>query len=764
MPKLVEALERAEAFHQAGDEAAAERCYRDILAVEPRQFGAMHGLGLLEAQRGRYEDALRLVQQALEIEPQSVAASITYGNVLQALNRPVEALAIWNEILKSQPDSAMARYNRGNVLQELNRHAEALDDYDQVLMLMPDNAPALYNRGCVLQHLQRHQDALASFDRMLELVPENISALHNRGVTLQKLGRYQEALATYERAFLKAPDDVEVLTNRGVVLSELKRWEDALASYDQALAIMPGYAEAWNNRANVLMDLRRPADALASWGRAVAIRPDFAEVFNNCGPALVELQRHTEAIASYEKALELDPDYAYLYGTWLHTRMQICDWTGVENHLIQLAEKIKSNEKVCPPFFMLALSDSLYLQKKAAEIWVNDKYPKRSLLPGRPGHAKHDKIRLGYFSADFREHPVADLTARLFEIHDRSHFELTAFSFGPDTQDPARKRLAGAFDAFIDVRNKSDQEVAALARQLEIDIAIDLGGFTVDSRTSIFAMRAAPLQINFLGYPATMGADYMDYIFADTTLIPASYQEYYAEKVAYLPSYQPNDPTRVVSDRDFIREALGLPRAGFVFCCFNNHYKITPQVFDSWVRILKQVEGSVLWLSAGNPAVQENLKKEAARRGLAPYRLIFAERVPLRADHLARHRCADLFIDTVPYNAHTTASDALWAGVPVLTCMGTTFAGRVAASLVSAAGMAELITQSSSEYEALAVKLAKDPALLGELKAKLARNRTACPLFDADRYRRHIEAAYITMWERHLRGEPPESFAVRPIA
>ena len=352
------------------------------------------------------------------------------------------------------------------------------------------------------------------------------------------------------------------------------------------------------------------------------------------------------------------------------------------------------------------------------------------------------------------------LTAELFETHDRSKFEVFAFSTGPDTKDEIRSRLKSAFDEFIDARNRSDRDVAAQARSLGIDIAVNLGGHTQDSRTGIFAMRAAPLQVNFLGYPGTMGAAYMDYLVADDVIVPERHRQHYSEKIAYLPSYQPNDSRRAIAEKTFNRQEFGLPHAGFVFCCFNNHYKITPGVFDVWMRILRQVDASVLWLSAGHDSAMNNLRKEASLRGVAAERLIFARRMPLPEEHLARHRLADLFVDTLPYNAHTTASDALWAGLPVLTCTAEAFAGRVAASLLSAIGLPELIATSQEQYEALAVELARNPGKLGKIRQKLEKNRLTTPLFDARRYTRHIEAAYTKMHERYLADQPPDHIHV----
>ena len=755
---LQDLLERAVACHQAGNLAEAERCYRAILETSPDEFDVLHYLGMLRAQCGRREEALVLIRRALNLNPQSTEANANLGNVLVECKRPAEALEYFGKALALAPDNYVALYNRGSALRALKRNEEALASYAQALTIEPRYIPALANRGDLLNELKRHEEALECFQKALAINPGHPGLWVNLGISQRGFKLYEEALVSYDKALALQTDYAEALNNRGNALLDLNRPEAALESFDRALRIHPGYADALNNRGNALFDLKGPAEALASWNRALAVKPDFAEALNNRGPALQKLQRHAEAIASYEKVLEIDPDYEFLHGNWLHARMQICDWSGIEDHLAQLAAKIETNKKVSPPFPILGLSGSLSLQRKAAEIWVKYKYPSRLALPKHPGHSKNDKIKIGYFSADFRNHPVSLLTVGLFEAHDRSMFELTAFSFGPDPKDEVRRRIEAAFDNFIDVRNKSDKEVAMLARQQEIDIAVDLGGFTEGGRPGIFAMGAAPLQSNFLGYAGTMGAEYIDYIFADATIIPECHESQYSEKIVYIPSYQPNDSTRVISGRKFSREEFGLPQTGFVFCCFNNHYKITPHVFDSWMRILMQVEGSVLWLSAGSGTL--NLKKEASLRGIAPERLIFAERRQLLEEHLARHRLADLFIDTLPYNAHTTASDALWAGVPVLTCLGTTFAGRVAASLLNAVGLPELVTHSLEDYEALALKLATDAQLLAGIKAKLARNRSTHPLFDTDRFRRHIEAAYITMWERYQRGEPPASFAV----
>jgi predicted O-linked N-acetylglucosamine transferase (SPINDLY family) len=441
--------------------------------------------------------------------------------------------------------------------------------------------------------------------------------------------------------------------------------------------------------------------------------------------------------------------------------LQICDWSDFDAELSDLAARIERGEAASNPGFVLTLSDSAALQRKAATNWIRKNYPPRADLPAIRTRGAFEKLKIGYFSADYRNHPVAQLTAGLFETHDRSKFEVIGFSFGPDTQDEMRKRMERAFDRFLDLRTRSAPEVASLARDMQLDIAVDLGGFTEGSSLEVFARRAAPLQVEFLGYPGTVGAPYIDYLIADRTVIPESAQVFYTEQIAYLPNcFQPNEAQRQVSPRTPSRADCGLPDRGFVFCCFNNHFKITPAVFAVWMRLLRDVGGSVLWLADGSESMKHNLRRSAATSGVAGDRLLFAPRMPDFADHLARLRVADLFLDTLPYNAHTTASNALGAGLPLLTCQGTSLAARVASSLLTVLELPELIATNLAQYEAMARRLAARPELLRDLRERLARNQRSAPLFDTERYCRGLEAAYLRMWRRRLRGELPASFAV----
>lgn len=713
--------------YQRGAWSEAERLCRLVLSSKPDYFDALHVLGVIAAQTQRTHEAVELLSRAVSIDPNSAVAHGNHGNALLHLGRAAEALESYERALKINPGSAETCFNRGNALRDLKRPEEALESFERALKIKPDYADACNNRGTALLDLRRPGEALASFERALKIKPE-LAAAHN---------------------------------NRGTALLDLKRPEEALASCELALRIAPGLADACNNRGNALLGLKRPEEALASYERALKIRPDYADACNNHGNVLLDLKRPEEALASYERALKLKPDCDFLYGAWLGTRLRLSDWTDFQSDISVLLNKVACGEKAAQPFDFLALSSSSPLQRKAAEIWAREKFPMRDALREHSRRSRHGKIRIGYFSADYHNHATMYLLAEVFEKHDRSKFEVIAFSFGPNKTDEMRERVTAAFDEFIEVRNRSDEDVARLSRELEVDIAVDLKGYTQDSRPGIFASRAAPLQVNYLGYPGTMGVEYIDYMIADSTLVPEAEQHHYSEKIAYLPdSYQANDTRRRISDRAFTREECGLPKAGFVFCCFNSNYKISPATFDGWIRILKQVEGSVLWLLEENARAAGNLAREAGLRGCNPERLIFAKRLPL-SEHLARYRLADLFLDTLPCNAHTTASDALWAGLPVLTCMDQAFASRVAASLLNAIRLPELVASTQAGYEARAIELATNPEKLGQMAQRLAHNRDTTPLFDTPRFIRHLERAYTEMYERYQADLPPDHIHVR---
>ena len=667
------------------------------------------------------------------------------------------AEALYREILCLDPYHFDALQLLATIALQKKNFAEALRLFDQVLTIDHHQPCILNNRGLALKELKRYEEALLCFDKAIAEKHDYAEAYLNRGVLSAEIKHFEEALSWYDRAIAVKPDYAEAYFNRGNALKELKCYEDALLSYEKATVTKVDYTDAYLTWGALLGERNQFEAALRVYKKFIAINPDYAGVHADCGVLYMKLKQYENALHCYDRAFAINPEADYLFGERVRSRIQICDWTTFDSDLNLLLQKIYGHAKSSIPFPVIALVDSLFLQKQVALTFVEDKFPSTYSLPEIDKLVIQDKICIGYFSADFHDHATAYLMAELFEHHDRSRFELIAFSFGPDQHnDSMRKRVVSAFDRFIDVRNYSDEEVALLSRELGVAIAVDLKGFTTNCRTGIFALRAAPIQVNYLGYPGTMGASYIDYLIADHILIPEESRQFYTEKIAYLPnSYQVNDRTRQISDRVFTREEFGLPKTGFVFCCFNNNYKITPSTFDGWMRLLKQVEGSVLWLLEDNAKAAEHLRREAVRRGVLSERLIFAKRMVL-PDHLARHRLADLFLDTSPYNAHTTASDALWAGLPVLTCIGESFASRVAASLLNAIHLPELITSTQAEYEALALELATNPKKLNTIKHKLEKNRLTTPLFDTGLFTGDIEKVYMAMYERYLADLPPE--------
>jgi len=536
------------------------------------------------------------------------------------------------------------------------------------------------------------------------------------------------------------------------------RFDDALRLMHRAVSAEPNSPQLWSNCGTVLALMRHFEEAEESFSRALALAPNFLSALLNRAQARMQLRRYEEAARDYDALLARAPDVPFARGALIRAKLQACDWHGLPEQWQHARQDLHAGNPVLPAMVSTALCETPEDQLLASRILANTRFPARVLW--RDERYRHERIRVAYVSADFHAHATAVLTAGLFERHDKTRFETFAISFGPNDGGPMRRRLEGAFEHFVDVHGKSDAEIAQLLRNHEIDIAVDLKGYTDDSRPGIFAHRPAPLQINYLGFPATMGAPYIDYIIADAVTVPSELSACYSEKIVRLPhTYQPNDRTRERPETILTRAEAGLPDDAFVFCCFNNVYKITPDMFGAWMRLLRDVPSSVLWLLEDSDAAMRNLKREATERGIAPDRLIFAKRLPPEA-HLARHRLADLFVDTAPYNAHTTASDALWMGLPLVTCAGRTFPSRVAASLLHAIGLPELVTHSLSEYEALIVSLAREPQRLAALKAKLETNRETAPLFDTARYTRDLETAFVTIWERHQRGEPPESFTI----
>lgn len=656
-------------------------------------------------------------------------------------------------------DSRVARvYALALAQQRGGLTAAAIETYRRCLALSPRSPEIHNNLGTALDQSGRLEDAVECFRQALTLDPCYVRPLVNLGRVLRLQGKAVEAASHLERALTLSPHNAAALTNLGFALADLGRRTDAMSALRRALEIEPALAEAHHGLGRVLLDSGDVAAAAESLQRAVALKPALLEASLLLAGALLVLRRLPDALAAADHVLAIAPDHADALAAALNCNLKMCDWSRLETTLTHI-RALDTGTAHTQPFLLLAVSDDPEEQLRAACRRAETAAAGVDARP-RPSPRPHDRIRIAYVSGDFHTHATSLLMAELLELHDRSAFEIFGVSFGPDDGSPLRRRILGAFDQWLEAKDRSDVDVAGWLSERAIDIAVDLKGYTTFARPGIFAHRPAPVQVAYLGYPGTLGASCIDYLIADHFLIPQAEQRFYEESIAYLPdSYQVNDRRRRVAEHLPTRAEAGLPQSGFVFCCFNVSWKITPRVFDVWARLLASVPDSVLWLLEDNPWAVANLRREAVGRGVAPERLIFCARAD-NETHLARHALADLFLDTFPCNAHTTASDALWTGLPVVTCAGRTLASRVAGSLLGAAGLPQLVASSLEEYEALALALARDPVRLASLRSRLSRDRQALPLFDTPAFCRHLEAAYRHMWLRCQQGRAPETFTV----
>jgi predicted O-linked N-acetylglucosamine transferase (SPINDLY family) len=761
MPPTAELLlNRGNALFELGRHADALASYEQALAKDPQAAILWNNRGNAQVELGRGSDALASFGRAIALQANYADAYLNRGTALSKLERDSEALADFDKVLALDSGNIAALHGRGRSLRKLTRLAEALAAFEQILSAQPHDGDVAVDKGITLIALKRYDEALAAFATALAIAPDNVEALTNRASALLRLKRHEEARIDAARATAAEPKNAAAWHNLGSALSGLKRYKEALVCYDKALALAPDNATSWNNRGSAMLPLKEEEAALPFFEKALQLNPADADAWANRASAYSALRRYAQASTDSDRALALAPDLNFAARVGIHARLHACDWARREADKARVTADLRAGARVINVLDHRGLCDSEEECLLAARLWSAEEYPPQPHPLWRGERYAHDKIRLAYISTDLRTHAVGSLIVGCFEHHDKERFEMTAISLSAGDGSETRRRMEAAFDHFIDVQSMNDEAVAALLREREIDIAVDLNGYTGDARSGILAHRPAPVQVNYLGYPGTMGAPYIDYIIADPTVIPLAHRIHYSEQVVYLPyAYQANDRKRRIAQATPTREEAGLPRTGFVFACFNNTHKIGPEMFDIWMRLLRDVNDSVLWLFEDNAQAAQNLKREAAARGVDARRLVFAPRV-MPPDHLARTRLADLFLDTLPYNAHTTASDALWMGLPVLTCPGQTFPSRVATSLLRAIGMDELVTSSLGEYETVARDLALDGHRLAAIKAKLLENRDTKPMFDTAQFTRYLESAYRGMWERQRTGLPPEGFAV----
>jgi len=768
IPRLSE-IEFATHHFQSGRTLQAEAACRAILAGGTKDAHGLHRLGLVAHHFKRHEIAAELIGRAILLRPNHPEAYCSLSGVLKAMNRLDEATELCRRAIAIKPDFAEAYNALGRILWDRRQLTDAAEAYRKAVSLDRHHAAARFNLGLLLAEQGETDAACAAFQEAARIKPDFVEAHRSLAATFRTQGRFEEAASCLRRALEIDPKQPLYYSDLGVVLVKQGRLLEAVENYKKALAIKSDDTATLNNLGNILDELGRPEEATAAYQYSIRVDPDNLTAVSNLGMALRKSNRIREAIDAFRKVLAINPDHHTSLGELFQLRLAACDWNGVERDeaaVLSLCRNQATNN--IPPFMVITAPTATAADGlNSARSWaVNYTVPddKKFIhhLPSNPAEAGR-KIRIGYLSADYYSHATAFLIAELLEKHDRSRFSIIGYSISKDDHSSIRHRLVRAFDDFVDLRMMAYPDAAQRIYDDKIDILVDLKGHTQDARTPILAYRPAPIQVNYLGYPGTMGASFIDYIIGDPIVAPMEHQRYYDEKIVHLPhSYQPNDTKRHISEDVPTRAECGLPEGAFVFCCFNNTYKLTPIVFDIWMRLLRRIPHSVLWLIEANDVVKENLGREASARGVDPARLIFAPKMPVPV-HLARHCHADLFLDTLPVNAHTTASDALWAGLPVLTCLGETFIGRVAASLLRAIGLPELVTSTLQEYEKLALELATNPAMLTDVKRKLASNRLTTPLFDIDAYTRDLERAYVHMDETWRSGGHPEAFAVADL-
>ena len=705
-----------------------------VLKDEPKNFNFLHLLGAITFEEKDYIKSEKIISEVSRLKPQAEVFQL-YALILFKLKKFDLALRSWDDVIKLKPNNAEAYNNKGNILFLLEKYEASIESFKEAIKIKPDYADA-YN---------------------------------NLGNPLWKQKKIDESLLSYKKAIEINPNHPEAHNNLGMGLHKLKKYETAFQSYENAIRIKPDYAEAHYNKGNLLFELEKIDKSLESYDTAINLNPNYAEAYFNKGIVLLAANVNDEALENFKKVLNIKPEFENLPGTIIYTKLKLCDWKNFDEDFKNFKKAVLDPKKSVNPHNLLFTYDSLKAQISVAKKW-SDKLISFNLGDNETlnfnnlnkSYKSDKKIKIGYFSADFRKHAVGNLVVNLFELHDKSKFEIYCFYFGPDTNDEIYQRISNTVYKFINVRSKSEKEIAQLSRDLKIDISIDLMGYTIKNRSKIFIEKCAPLQVSYLGYPGTTGANYIDYIIADKIVIPKENQEFYSEKIIYLPnSFMLNDSTKKISRKIFSKEELGLPSNGFIFCCFNQSYKILPETFDIWMKILKRVEDSVLWLFKSNEACCKNLKQEASHRGIDPKRIIFANRLPSFEEHLARYKVADLFLDTSPYNAHSTCCDSLKAGLPVLTLQGETYSSRVSSSLLNVLDLKELIIKSKKKYEEKAVELANDLSVLKNIKKKLDHTKNSVSLFNTKLLTNHIEKGYLEIYKKYCDNKKPENIELK---
>jgi len=748
---------------QAGLVRDAETILLQVLKSQSNNLPALEILGLIKASQGNPKESAAYLKRAVHINPSNPSTQYNLAKALSEIGDDIAAIPHHEKATKLVPTNSDAWINYGKSLVALNNHEQAIFAFDKALLINPKQVDSRLNKGIALISLGLLTDSLHEFDLVLELERNNFVALLKKGAILFELKRFNESLQHLEAALEIQQNDFDALLLKARVLYSQSRFSDALSVMQDALDIEPNSADALSNTGAILNGQKRYIEAIPFFAKALMHNNNFASAYANLGMSYDELSRHKDALENYDFALLIDPDIELILGARLRLKQILADWHNYNIEVNQIVNRIRENKLAITPFGALSIIDSPEIQFLCSVKWAS-KVSHIEALDFDIGTLQKNnyRIRIAYFSADFKSHPVGNITSELFQLHDRTQFEIYAFSlYDAGPTDATRERLKDSFDHFIDVDQKTDIEIALLARQLGIDIAVDLGGYTASARIEIFKYRAAPIQVNYLGYPGTLGTTSYDFIVADPVVIPADSYAFYSEKVVSLSGcYMVDDSRRLPTPQPFSREDFGLPKDGVVFCCFNNSYKFNPEVVVSWSQILNNVSNSVLWLSANNLDFQSNLYAAFLEHAVSSDRIVFAERIDSMGDHLSRLMLADIFLDTWPFNAHSTALDALKVGLPIITLIGKSFPARVAASLLYTAGMPELVAETKLDYQQLAIELGRNSKKLAQVKSNLQNRLLTSSLFDTPLFARKLESAYLQMHGRLQANLPPENIEI----
>lgn len=736
---------------------------KKLIAQYPHSFVLWNLLGAASKNLGNFDESIRSFKKVIELQPQFADGYNNLGVVFQEKRNLDESIKYFKKALSLKPNYAQANNNIGIAYQQKGKSNLAAKYIKKAISLNPNYFEAYNNLGTIIQDQGDINQAIQYFNKAISFNSNYSEAYYNQALAFSELNDLDRAVQSYEKAISLKPNYPEAYNSLAAIISQQGKTDEAINLFNKAILLKPNYSDAYFNIGIMFKKKNRLNEAIESYQKAIKFKPNYVESFYNIATIFQEQGKLSKAIDYYDKALKQKPDYDKAQAQKLYQMAQICDWKTIQQDR-KLFSTLGIYKNHIPPFTMLFFEDEPRNHYLRSKLYAKKKYLQKQIPFEKINKfSKKKHIRIGYFSADLQNHATMYLASKIFENYDKAKFEVYVYSFGKSLEnDEVREKLKNSVDVFKDVIDLSDKDIAVLARIDQIDIAIDLKGYTKNSRTGIFAYRAAPIQINFLGYPGTMGAKFFDYIIADSTIIPESKKNFYSEEIIYMPhTYQPTSHSSVKNNKVFTKSEMDLPNHGFVFCCFNNSYKISPNEFSIWMRILSKVENSVLWLIGSNKWAKINLKKEAENHGIKGNRLIFATQLS-HSDHLARLKLADLFLDTFNYNAHTTSSDALWAGIPVITKIGNSFASRVAASILKAVDLPELVVKNENEYENLILEIANSPKKLFKIKEKLFANRLSKPLFDSEMYIGHLEDAYKQVYENYLKGNKAKTISIEP--